>query len=295
MRTVDGTQHLQDPDTPASGRSALDRVTTPAAWLAVASSWLILRPYLGVIHDAQLYFHTALFGRIQTFLDLDVMLAHDEQMDRSVFVPVVRPLVDAVGLATAAVIVTIVNLVAWIAALAWFARTLVGRDWWLVVVAVPAFGAYWGPLFMIAEPFATPRGLAEALVLVGLALALRQRYWLAAGAVVAAGILHPIIGLSGAAVVAIIAAIDNRRLIPWLASGAVVGVLLAAWDPLVVAGTESFDPAWLSVISERAGLVLPGEWPPIGWVRTLFGFAVVGALWQVTERAVIRRLSLIHI
>ena len=38
--------------------------------------------------------------------------------------------------------------------------------------------------------------------------------------------------------------------------------------------------------------MLPGEWPPIGWVRTLFGFAVVGALWRVTESDSVRRMSL---
>ncbi len=271
--------------------SVRSRLPTVGKVAAIAASWLILRPYLGIVHDALLYVHVAEFGRSDAFARLDVLVANDRQMDRSVFVPLMRPAIDALGVAAAAMLTAVAGLIAWIAGLAVLARVLVGRDWWIVAVGFPAFGAYWGPLFFIGEPFATPRVFAEAAVLASLALVLGHRAGWATAVAIAACALHPIVGLTGLAVVVIVVVMDRPRLVPYAAAAAVAAVLVAAWDPLRIAGTAGFTTAWLGIIAERAGLVLPGEWPAVAWMRTAFGFSVVGALYLTSVDGPTRRLS----
>jgi hypothetical protein len=259
---------------------------------AVGASWLVLRPYYGVIHDAQLYFHFAEFSKLETFQSLDIVVANDRQMGRSVFGRLLEPFVALMGIANAALALTVAGLVAWAGALIGLSRTLVGRDWWIVVIAVPAFSGYWGPLFLIAEPFATPRIFAEAAVIGGIAWILNGHGRLAVAATVVAMAIHPIIGLSGLAIVVIVAVIDHPRVVAGVVVVGAVGVVVAAWDPIGLAGATGFSAEWLSIIAERATLVLPGLWPGFAWVRTVFGFAVVGSLYLTSRHEKVRSLAL---
>jgi len=253
-------------------------------WMAVAAAWLIMRPYRGIVHDARLYLQFTAFSDIPSFQANDLLISNDNQMSRSVYVLLLRPLLNAFGIAGAAIVATVAGLVAWVAGIAGLGRTLFGRDWWVLVVMAPAFPAHWGPLFALAESFAAPRALAEGLAIAAIALALAHRFGFAAALVGAAMLVHPLVALPAVAIVAVIAAFRWRWLVPVLIVGGVVAVVAALVDPLGIAGTESFDPQWAEIIAGRAFVVFPGEWWVRSWMLTLFAF-IMGSLPLVTRSA----------
>ncbi|MDJ0791617.1 MAG: hypothetical protein QNJ71_06945, partial [Acidimicrobiia bacterium] len=246
-------------------------------WVAIAASWTLFRPYPGIVHDAKLYLHYALFRDRAAFPEGDLLVAFDAQMGRSIYVAVITPLIEMLGAARAAVVATVVGLAAWVAGIAALGRVLFGRDWWILAVMAPAFPAHWGPLFALAEPFAAPRALSEGLVLAAVALALADRPLRSVPLLAAAGLFHPLVTIPGVAVVAVIAAFRWKRLIPVLAVGALAGVAVLVTDPLGIAGAGSYDAEWLEIIAGRAFLVLPGEWHGDAWVLITLGFLLSGA------------------
>lgn len=283
---------LSDADAvPADAR--VDRAAAPALewippwlpqWMAVASAWLIMRPYRGIVHDARLYLQFSVFSDVPSFQADDLLISNDNQMSRSVYVLLLRPLLDAFGIAAAAIVATVAGLVAWVAGIAGLGRTLFEKDWWVLVVIAPAFPAHWGPLFALAESFAAPRALAEGLAIGAIAFALANRFGFAAALVGGAMLVHPLVALPAVAIVAVVAAFRWRWLVPVLVVGGVLAVIAALVDPLGIAGTESFDPQWAEIIAGRAFVVFPGEWWVRSWLLTLFAF-LVASLPLVTRSA----------
>ncbi len=185
-----------------------------AAVAAVVSAWLLVRPYGGIRHDARLYFAQALFGDDPAFLANDLLIANDQQMQFSIYGQLIDLGLHWLEPGTVALILTAVGLVAWILAASLLGRTLTRRWWWIIALIIPLAGASYGPhgIFLFAEGYATPRGIAEALAVAAIAFALREKIWLAVGLAALGGLVHPLVAVSGLIAVVCIAAVRGSSL-----------------------------------------------------------------------------------
>ncbi|WP_240126866.1 hypothetical protein [Thermomonas alba] len=193
-------------------------VLTPVAGAALGLGLLFMtQAYFGIDHDSVLYLGEALRLRLPDILDHDLFFAHGSQGRYTAFPHLVAALLAAGADASQLFMAgTILGLLLF-AATSWLAlRALLppGQRWlpWLALLCLPtAYGAY--RIFGYGEPFFTPRGYAESLCLLALALLTRQRLRTAAACLLAAGLLHPLQALGAALVFWLWLALADRR---WL-------------------------------------------------------------------------------
>lgn len=179
------------------------------------------------------------------------------------------------GPSLAHLIGSLLGAVLWLSALAFFATAaFAGRSaWFAAVLGAVAMNAHYGghSVFGYGEAFLTPRLYAEAFVLLGLGLALRERVTIAAVALLAAAALHPLMALAGIGVFVLYYAFIERRI--WIAVGfGAIGAL-----SLAAAGVEPFariwkvfDPQWFAIVYDRSRLAFETRW---GWAD---GVQIVG-------------------
>jgi hypothetical protein len=256
----------------------LQRLTTwgqAALACALAALWLLGRRYAGFTHDATLYVAQGLRRLDPASFDQDLFFAHGAQDDYTVFPRLYAPLIDLFGPGTAAMLVTIVGQLAFVAAAAVlvFRMTSGVARWWALALLAVVSGYYGGVgTFRMAEPFATARTLAEPLVIAALASTLAGRPRGALAAVAAAAVLHPLVAAPGIAVIFLWHAAERPRLL-WLVP--LLAILVAgfagAWPGL----TERFDSAWLAVVLERSPHLFLSEWQAPDWARLLWGLCSV--------------------
>lgn len=258
---------------------ARDRWVFGVAAAALLALWLFAHPYAGIIHDARLYVGRALADLDPKGLGQDLLFAHDGQSGFTVYRPLIRTGVIAFGAGPAALWATLVNLCLWFAAAAaWASRHAQGRRLaaMLVTVAVldPTYGGF--DVFRYGEAFASPRPLAEAAVMVGLALLAGGRIWFALLPMVLAAALHPVMALPGLLIAFLVHAGRDRRL--WLLPvvGAVAAIAAAlAHLPLADRLLTRTDPAWTHILEVRTPYLFATWWRLGDWGRTLMQFAVV--------------------
>src|SRR5215831_2499537 len=183
---------------------SLSNPTAVSKFVALAALifglWVLQHPYPGIFHDGQLYTIQALARVFPSELGNDVFLRFGSQDHFTFFGPLYAAMIRAVGVAPAAAVLTFCFHVAFAAALVLFARRVLPAHLvWLgvgLVCVVPlTYGAR--KVFFVMEDFVTPRLLAETFVLLGLSAALDRRFKLAALAMLVAGLVHPIMALTG--------------------------------------------------------------------------------------------------
>ena len=264
---------------PSGGRPRWSRPAIGSAvpLILVLAMWLAMRPYVGVFHDARLYLVQALRTLEPGRYDQDLFFTHGSQDSFTVFTAGYAPLVAWLGSARAHFAATVVGEAFWLAALTALSRTIFLRraERWLAVGAAVVLWARYGGagVFAYAEPFATPRLFAEALVMAGLALGLRRRWLLAAAVLILAAALHPLVAACGAGVLLVLAALDDRRV--WIVIGvaAAGGALAVAVGPFAHA-LARYDDAWFQVVLLRCRFVFMTHW-------TWRDFCQVGAVLAV--------------
>ena len=261
------------------GASVRDRWVFALFAAALLALWLFAHPYAGIIHDARLYVGRALADLDPQGLGQDLLFAHDGQSGFTIYRPLIRAGVIAFGAGPAALAATLVNLCLWFAAVAaWASRHVRGRRLAAVLVAVsildPSYGGF--DVFRYGESFASPRPLAEAAVMVGLALLAGGRLWLAILPLLLAAVIHPVMALPGLAIGFLVHAQRDRRL--WLLP--VAGVFVAfgaalAHLPVADRLLTRTDPAWTHILEVRTPYLFAGWWRFGDGGRTLIQFAVV--------------------
>ncbi|HZZ36079.1 MAG TPA: hypothetical protein VFE03_10165 [Caulobacteraceae bacterium] len=274
-------------------------------WLALGvgltALWFLSRPYIGIIHDAQVYIGRALADLDPGGIGSETDFVRDGQSAFSAFRPAAVALVAAMGPGMAAIALTGAALAAfWAAAggLIWRMsreRTPAGGALILAgLVCVAAFPSDYGGLgvFHWAEPFITPRIGAEAASLTALMLLLDGRRWWALALLAGAAGLHPIMAAGPLAVALALMAWEDRRGW-WLIGAGAVGFMAAAAAGAPVAGRlfEAIDPAWRAAMFARTPNVLIWTWPVGSWALIAVQMASVGlAAWAFDGR--VRRLML---
>jgi hypothetical protein len=268
-----------------------DRPSGRWTFLAAAAALLaISRVHLGLRHDARLYFGDALARLDPQGVGRDLIFAHDGQFGFSVYTPLLARLVAWLGLNGAVMTVSALGLALWLAALlALMSRLLVDLPvaWRraatvMVIVLAPFYGSH--EVFAYGEAFATPRVLVEAVGLAALAAWLDGRRWLAAGLLVAAMALHPIMALCGLGVLLVALCLEDRR---WLlAAGAgLIGLLAAAALGAPVANRllQIMDPVWRAIAEARSPMVFVSLWPVEAWGRLAMQAVTLGLAASLSQ------------
>lgn len=242
--------------------------------MLAASLMALSRVHLGLRHDARLYFGDALARLDPQGVGRDLIFAHDGQFGFSLYTPILARLVAWLGLDSAVTVASGLGLVLWLAALMALMPRLLAElpvVWRraatvLVIVLAPFYGAH--EVFAYGEGFATPRVLVEAVGMTALALWLADRRWMAAGALVAAMALHPIMALCGLGVLFVALCLEDRRGL--LAGGlGLIALIGAAALGLPVAERllQVMDPVWLGLSRARSPMVFVSLWPIEAWGR----------------------------
>jgi hypothetical protein len=233
--------------------------------------WILQHPYPGIYHDAQLYTLQALSRVLPSELAGDVFLRHGSQDQFTLFGALYAAAIRVLGTGPAAALLTFLSHCAFAAALILLARRvlpprLVYIGVGLVCIAPLTYGAR--KVFFLMETFITPRLLAEAVVVAGLAAVLQRRYLLACLAAALAALLHPIMALTGLAVAVFLDAVSRRQRVLLLLTAAAGA--LALFGVMAARGTQlRFDDEWWQLVHSGLPYLFPLNWRLTDWARPL--------------------------
>jgi hypothetical protein len=249
-------------------------------------------PYLGIIHDAQIYYGLVLNRIEPDLLSHDLFFQFGSQDQYSLFSPLVAPVAAAIGMKAAFFLGYLASVTLFLAALV----RLVNRLWpespaavvglvFLATVEV-AYGGY-VPLHVI-EPFLSARMPACALTIWAFAEVLDRR-WMRGGLCLAfAFAIHPLMTFPGLLLLALVAL--ARRWGGWAVAALGVAAALAfggllAYRPLALRLFGHFDSEWLALTQQTNGYQFPQEWSPAQWIWNLFALTglLAAAGWSRRE------------
>ncbi len=255
---------------------------TAMVLMTLSALWLGSHPWRGIWHDGLLYAVQALHRLYPGNFENDLYFLHGSQDAFTLFSPVYAAAIAMLGLEPATMVLLLAGHVLWIAAAAYlFAAVLRGFHFWLGLAILFTWPADYGPspaIFRLAEPFLTPRLIAEGLGILALGCFVRQRWGWGALLALLASALHPLIG--GAPLLAglLLRGWGNWRLLAaflgvgtgLLAAGVAAG--LAPFDRLLM----NMDAEWLALVAARAPMVSWSAWLAQEWLsRTTLAFSLV--------------------
>jgi hypothetical protein len=229
--------------------------------------------YLGLHHDARLYTLQALARLAPDALANDVFLRHGSQDRFTLFSAVYALAIRLLGVEAAAAALTLLSQFALCVAAYALARAVMPARLALlgvgVLLAIPGvYGA--AHVFACIEPFLTPRMGAEALVLAGLAAALRGQRVGSLVWVGAAACVHPLMAAAGLVALLWLLVVQQR---PRRAIGLTIGLIAAVILTAAVmaflmppGAMGRFDSEWLRLVSERNPNLFLGFWLLDDWV-----------------------------
>lgn len=257
-----------------------------ALYCAVAILWLATRRYLGVIQDARFYMVEALRSLHPTSFAGDLYFQFGSQGSFSLFPKLYLPLLPALGVGVTGLVLTVVGQALWVFALVCLTRTLVGRRYqWLSIAVVIGMLNIYAPYFGYGEAFVTARLFAEALTMLALALLPRRALWSLALLGLSATI-HPLMTLPGLAVAFVYLAL--RQPLWWAAAAAGAGLAAALGHFGIAPFTNLYrtmDPAWFAVVKVHSIQCLVTSWSLSSYAGILGALAwVVAALFTAGEQ-----------
>ena len=247
-----------------------------AVYLAM---WLLLTPYAGLTHDAQVYAFQALARQDPQGLGQDIFLKFQSQDAYTVFPTLYAWLIAAIGTETAAALMTFVFHWLWFFAAFLIARELLGTRLALValglLIAIPA--PYGGQrVFHLAEPFLTARLPAEVLSLLAIWAFLARRRVLGAALICAAMLVHPLMAFPAALLCGFLWADErwpNGLTVPLLS---VAVVFIAVAGSFVLGGDDAvMAPDWVATAHSRSAFLFLDRWLPSDWNHTLLSLLTV--------------------
>jgi hypothetical protein len=253
---------------------------------ALAASWIVAlyflcNPYRGVRHDAVLYFGQMQFHLTPEWLRHDLFFLFDSQDRYSLFSTIFAPVLHALGLSSAEMVILLVLHALLLLATWQLTAGLPTASRWgalALMLALPRFYSS-DQRFAFAEPFLTARTLAEPFAVIALAWLLRGRVMLALVAAGCAVVSHPLIALPALLIGWRLLCAQDRRW-NWAASLALpVGVL--AWLQVgPFAGlARVYDAEWLAMANK---FVFMTAWPLSAWAHVIFDAVV---LWLCARDA----------
>lgn len=249
------------------------------------------QPYAGLVHDAQLYALQAATRIFPADLGADLFFRFGSQDRYSLFPTLHALLGRALGLSDASLLLTLASLLTLFAGTWLLVVRLADRAVWclpavlLVAVWPVPYGA--DAALHVAEPFCTPRMLASALGLIGLALALRGARVGASVVWLAGVVVHPLM-VAPAIAVGLLTLFPLRNLL--IVAATFCGLALGASAlgvPAVRALATELDPDWAAVTLIRAPMLSPLRWRWDDWslaVVSVVAPLVIGLRMQGPRR-----------
>ncbi len=241
----------------------------------------VARPYANLAHDARLY-SVQVLNRLEggTFAD-DLFLRYGSQDQFSLFSTLVALPVALLGLRNAFFLLYLgfnalffLALMRLVLALLRDRAVAVAALLYLAVVPLPFGGLY---VFTVHESFLTPRLLANALVLFALERVVRGRFTAALALLVPALLAHPLMALPGCLIWAGCLAVQRchrQLLIASVASAAVLGTALLAYEPLGVRVFGAMDEDWRAMVRDASAYNFPALWTGADWLNVAVSLAV---------------------
>lgn len=273
-----------------------DRRVWGLAVAAVVGLWAVSHPYLGVVHDARIYVLQALREITPDRFAGELIFQYGAQDEYSLFTWLLAPAVDALGISTAAVVLTALGHGLWLAGAIMLVRRLLPEvaSAATALICLAALPNFYGGLgvFGFAEGFLTPRLFAEAATLWAFWLLIAGRPVAAVAAIVAGAVMHPLYGVIGLGAIWVWALLYDWRWVGLAPLGVAVAVAaafqgIAPFDGLLTV----YDPAWLDVVRIRSPMLFIGEWTAHDWSRIAFSVALVAAAASI-EGGQFRRFAL---
>ena len=230
--------------------------------------WSLKHHYLGLGGDARLYAVQAL-ARIHPNLFNDLYLRNASQDSYTLFSSLYAPCIGLIGVANAALTLTVVFKIlffaaSWVLARRLFQGTCAFLAVALLILIPGAYGAF--GVFQYAEDWMTARSAAEALVVAAIACSVGGRRLSGLLIACAAMALHPLMALPGLLwLVCLWLPVRSSAL---AAAGGILLVLavasIASWTPSI-AHLVVMDAAWLEVVRERSQFLLLQFWRANDW------------------------------
>lgn len=239
-------------------------------------------PYMGIVHDAQIYTGLVLNRIDPDFLSSDLFFRYGSQDKYSLFSPMMAPFVALLGPKIPFFVGYLLSITLLFTAL----TRLVVKLWpdspaavvgliFLALVRVPYGGHV--PLHVI-EPFLSARVPACALTLWAFTDILERRWGRGSLAMLFAFAIHPLMTLPGIMVLAVV--FLARR---WGAWGVAIPTAVAMVGFGALLATPSiatplfgyFDPEWLELTQNTNCYMFVQEWFPQQWFWNLFALAVL--------------------
>lgn len=258
---------------------ALTPIRLIALLVVYVATWLLLTPYAGLTHDAQVYAFQALARHDPEGLGQDIFLRFQSQDAYTVFPALYAWLIAAIGPESAAAVLTFAFHWMWFVAAFLIARELLGTRLALLalglLIAIPA--PYGGQrVFHLAEPFLTARLPAEVLSLLAIWAFLARRRILGAGFICMALLVHPLMAFPAALLCGFLWADEwrpNKVTIPLLSAAV---VCLAVVGSYVLGGDSAvMSPDWVATAHSRSAFLFLDRWLPVDWNHTLLSLLTV--------------------
>jgi hypothetical protein len=265
-----------------SSRASTLRLALAAAW--IVALYFICNPYRGVRHDAVLYFGQMQLHLTPGWLQGDLFFLSDSQDRYSLFSTIFAPVLQALGLSSAEIVILLVLHALFLLATWQLTSGLPTATRWCAMALALVLPRFYSPnqRFAFAEPFLTARTLAEPFALMTLAWLLRGRLLLALVAVGCALVSHPLIALPALLIGWRLLCAQDRRW-NWAALLALpVGVL--AWLQVAPFGglVHAYDAEWLSTVKLANSFVFITSWQIAAWEQAAFD---AGLLWLCARDA----------
>jgi hypothetical protein len=260
--------------------------------LLALAAWLLLHPYGGIGHDGALYTLFALARLHPDNLGYDIFLRFGSQDSYTLFTPIYAALIATCGPDRAAAVLTLLSQAALVAC-AWllvrrFASRLEATLGVALLLSIPSEYGAGSAIFRYFEPFLTPRLPAEALTLGALVALLGRRYRTAAACLLAAMLLHPLMGVAGVVLAAVMFVVPARpRLTLLLGAAGLLAILIVATTTGWLARP---DATWLVAVRETSYYLFVGSWSSADWSRVVVPLGVLGAGWMTGADPLLRRL-----
>jgi len=262
--------------------------------LLCAVAWVLLRPYDGLVRDAQLYALQSLAALQPAIFSGDIFLRYGSQNDFTLFPRLYAFITQSIGIERATAYLTLSCSVLWLA-MGWLiARGLTNREMALpalgLLVSVSAwYGAY--HVFRSGEMYLSARLPAEVLSLAATAAFLHRRRMLAGVLVLISGMLHPLMALPAAMLLVFMLAEERwgveslRALFPILIFGGTAATLaLSGWDHTTI-------DEWLLTLQTRSIFLFPAAWRFEDWQHNALILATIGIAYGTATSEKLLRFS----
>ncbi len=254
---------------------------------------MLIHPYRGLEHDSVLYAVLALARLHPAALGHDLFVRYGAQDHYTIFSPLFAAAIQAWGLERGAAILAFATHAAFFGAAWLLARRLMPTSEALLALGLLAALPSWygsNSVFAYIEGFLTPRQLAEAFALAGIAAALCSRQLLAGALMTVALLLHPIIAAAGITLWIILFPGFSRPRVAAVVVG-ILGIALIGASATGLGPFAHFDAKWLHILQTRLTYLYPTRWTLTEWTAMGIRAAVLVVGMGYSRNEWVRKLS----